>query len=115
MAYEIYLTTADSHPTASRELTDCQVVLSWDLQQHATLFCQHKELLDNFPVTNGLSNYYGDVVYMGEEREELKAELIALERSLADDPAACSVIAGILGVAEQAILMNKTIYGRSER
>ncbi|MEH6575690.1 MAG: hypothetical protein V7731_01310 [Amphritea sp.] len=108
MAYNIHInkTKNDARSTSP--------VVSLDIMEHAELFCQNKEILGKFINVNGMSNYYGDAVYIGHEIVVLKAELEEMAELLCNDKDACSVIVKILSMVEKASLENMNIYCFSE-
>ncbi len=105
MAFDIHL----SKP-GSKDVSSTCPVTSLDIHEHATLFCQNKELLPQFFNMNGMSNYYGDVVYSGDEILELKLELAAMAEQLSENETACAIIARIDCIVDRAIREKSAIY-----
>ncbi len=103
MAYDIHLCRT------RLEASTTSPVLSFGVQEHATLFCQNKEIFPEFPVTTGLSNYYADAVFVEEELNDLQVELGELEKILRNEKTAHSVVIKIQRVVEMAISQNLKI------
>ncbi len=81
-----------------------------DVQNHAVVFCQNKELVRQFPLFSGMSNYYGDMAYLGEEKSELRVELYELMDTFADNLSVGTFIEDLLSVTRRAIADDEEIY-----
>ncbi|MBY4679133.1 hypothetical protein [Marinobacterium arenosum] len=104
MHYSIHL--GRSRSSARRQ----PPLVTLDLQQHAAIFCQNKELFVGYPEANGMSNYYGEAIYLGDEIRELRDELIALEKVFNGNDEVHPTLVRLLAVAERAIAKGLDIY-----
>lgn len=101
MTYDIHIAT--SYREAKTSLPE----LSLNVQQHAIIFCQHKERLTQFPLVDGMSNYYGDTAYLSAEKLTLKRELSSLAKIISHSESVSIFIKPMTEIVEHAIYDNR--------
>lgn len=104
MTYDIHTAALNDNPKKSVPM------LSLNVQQHASVFCQNKESLRQFPLFDGMSNYYGDTAFFESEKEALREELIELLKIYGHGEAAALFIVELLKIVDQAISDGFEIY-----